>query len=156
MQKCYRSANSCSLELFQHGRRSGDPREQIVKTQETNPGVRPNNSCSTSFQPQKALQNDSCFISSSIRLLLISSTISYGQPSPSPATMDTYQLNLAGLLGLCAALFAAQRVINPQEKSSGKSPPTSKNQDVSSAEASQWPFLVVYTLVMGSDWLQAS
>ncbi|KAI3390554.1 hypothetical protein diail_9206 [Diaporthe ilicicola] len=67
--------------------------------------------------------------------------------------MDTYQLNFAGLLGLCGALFVAQR---------GKSAQQSKQQDAKSAEskkgkneaekktdsteASQWPFLVVFAL----------
>lgn len=64
--------------------------------------------------------------------------------------MDTYQLNFAGLLGLCAVLFVAQRKPTEQAKPSGKV------KNVDSAEASQWPFLAVFALVMGSDWLQVS
>lgn len=64
--------------------------------------------------------------------------------------MDTYQLNFAGLLGICAVLFVTQRKPAEQAKPSGKA------KNVDSAEASQWPFLTVFALVMGSDWLQVS
>lgn len=69
--------------------------------------------------------------------------------------MDVYQINLTGLLGLCAALFVAQR------KPADQANKTSKDQSgpakhVDSAEASQWPFLTVFALVMGSDWLQVT
>ncbi|KAG8169478.1 hypothetical protein KVR01_000223 [Diaporthe batatas] len=72
--------------------------------------------------------------------------------------MDTYQLNFAGLLGLCAALFIAQRrkPAQPKQdanKAEAKKEPETKQQ-THSDEASQWPFLVVFALVMGSDWLQ--
>lgn len=70
---------------------------------------------------------------------------------------DSYQLNLGGLLGLCGVLFVAQRHSareTPDDKSK-----TSKNlikdKVTDAAEASQWPFLTVFALVMGSDWLQA-
>lgn len=56
-----------------------------------------------------------------------------------------YQINLAGLLGLCAALAFAQR-----KPAAGKAAKSSS----ANPEASQWPFLVVYSLVMGADWLQ--
>lgn len=73
--------------------------------------------------------------------------------------MDTYQLNFTGLLGLCAALFVAQRRKPAQPKQDAKSTESNKDakakQDTDSNEASQWPFLVVFALVMGSDWLQA-
>lgn len=72
--------------------------------------------------------------------------------------MDTYQLNFTGLLGLCAALFVAQRRKPAQPKQDAKSTESKKDakakQDTNSNEASQWPFLVVFALVMGSDWLQ--
>lgn len=70
--------------------------------------------------------------------------------------MDIYQLNFTGLLGLCAVLFIAQRSSSqhkPDSKSSdSKKKPDAKEGDI--AEASQWPFLLVFALVMGSDWLQ--
>lgn len=73
--------------------------------------------------------------------------------------MDTYQLNFTGLLGLCAVLFVAQRRKPAQPKQDAK-PTESKRgskpkQKMDGNEASQWPFLVVFALVMGSDWLQA-
>lgn len=70
--------------------------------------------------------------------------------------MDTYQLNFAGLLGLCAVLFVAQRKPT-QEKAAGKPENLQKNpkvKEISSSEVSQWPFFTVFALVMGSDWLQ--
>lgn len=74
--------------------------------------------------------------------------------------MDTYQLNFTGLLGLCAALFFAQRRKPAQPKQDAKTAEAKKGskpkQQTASNEASQWPFLVVFALVMGSDWLQAS
>lgn len=69
--------------------------------------------------------------------------------------MDTYQLNFAGLLATCAVLFVVQRTSaqeEPQEASSSKK--KIKGKEVDAAEASQWPFLAVFALVMGSDWLQ--
>lgn len=73
--------------------------------------------------------------------------------------MDTtYQLNLAGLLGLCGVLFVAQRRSSQQETSNEKATESSKqikDKVVDTTEASQWPFLTVFALVMGSDWLQA-
>ena len=74
--------------------------------------------------------------------------------------MDTYQLNFTGLLGLCAVLFVAQRRKPAQPKQDAKPAEVKKDskpkQKTDSNEASQWPFLVVFALVMGSDWLQAS
>lgn len=69
----------------------------------------------------------------------------------------TNQLNLAGLLGLCGVLFIAQRQ-SSQETPDKKPTETSKktkDKVLNSTEASQWPFLTVFALVMGSDWLQA-
>lgn len=69
----------------------------------------------------------------------------------------SYQLNLGSLLGLCGALFIAQRYSSkeqPEEKLP-KSKKQIKDKVVDSTEASQWPFLTVFALVMGSDWLQA-
>lgn len=63
--------------------------------------------------------------------------------------MDVYQINLAGLLSLCAALAYAQR--KPAHRKAKGS-----NGGTGNPEASQWPFLVVYSLVMGADWLQVS
>ncbi|KAH8887529.1 DUF791-domain-containing protein [Thozetella sp. PMI_491] len=64
--------------------------------------------------------------------------------------MDTYQINLVGLLGLCAALFLTQRSkTSPTQDGSSKS-----KQDRPKSSASQSAFLVVYALVMGADWLQ--
>ena len=62
--------------------------------------------------------------------------------------MDTYTLNLVGLLSLCTALFA----VKSREK--GEASPTT-TKDPKQAAPSQWPFFTVYALVMGSDWLQA-
>lgn len=71
----------------------------------------------------------------------------------------SYQANLGGLLGLCGALFIAQRYSSKEpeqlEEKPTKSPKQIKDKVVDSAEASQWPFLTVFALVMGSDWLQA-
>lgn len=73
--------------------------------------------------------------------------------------MDTYQLNFTGLLGLCAVLFVAQRRKPAQPKQDAKTTESKKDskpkQKIDGNEASQWPFLVVFALVMGSDWLQA-
>ncbi|KAG6361321.1 hypothetical protein INS49_009546 [Diaporthe citri] len=64
--------------------------------------------------------------------------------------MDTYQLNFTGLLGLCAALFVAQRRKPAQPKQDAKSAEPKKDskpkQTTDSNEASQWPFLVVFAL----------
>lgn len=70
--------------------------------------------------------------------------------------LDVYQLNFAGLLGLCAVLFIAQRKpteAKPKLEASKKK--TTIETDADGSEASQWTFLVVFALVMGSDWLQA-
>lgn len=72
--------------------------------------------------------------------------------------MDTsYQVNLGGLLGLCGALFIAQRYSSKEQldEKPTKSPKQIKDKVVDSTEASQWSFLTVFALVMGSDWLQA-
>ncbi|PSR99097.1 hypothetical protein BD289DRAFT_458671 [Coniella lustricola] len=72
--------------------------------------------------------------------------------------MDTYQSNLVGLLGLSAVLFVAQRTLQDSSPSK-KSPGTQSKAQIDkkptvAAEASQWSFLTVYALAMGSDWLQ--
>lgn len=70
--------------------------------------------------------------------------------------MDTYQLNFAGLLGLCAVLFIAQRS-SSQDRADKKPSDPKKKVDIKEgdgADASQWPFLTVFALVMASDWLQ--
>jgi MFS transporter, MFS domain-containing protein family, molybdate-anion transporter len=73
--------------------------------------------------------------------------------------MDTYQLNFTGLLGLCAVLFVAQGRKPDQPKQDAKKEQAKKDsknqQKTNTNDASQWPFLVVFALVMGSDWLQA-
>lgn len=74
--------------------------------------------------------------------------------------MDTYTINLTGLLGLCGALFAAQRMIpsrtssNDTAKDNGKAASVKDSKVADDAEAVHWPFLGVYCLVMGADWLQ--
>lgn len=69
------------------------------------------------------------------------------QPLAHPPTMDTYTLNLVGLLGVCAALFAIKsRTASPS--------PAPKSTTNPRAPPPQWPFLTVYALVMASDWLQ--
>jgi MFS transporter, MFS domain-containing protein family, molybdate-anion transporter len=68
--------------------------------------------------------------------------------------LDTYQLNLAGLLLVCGTLLAARSSqsgdgeVVVDEKKDGK------KQYVSAYRGSQWAFFVVYALVMGADWLQ--
>lgn len=63
--------------------------------------------------------------------------------------MDTYTLNLVGLLGLCAALFAIKsRTTSPSPQPKTTTPATATKPPP------QWPFLTVYALVMASDWLQ--
>jgi len=61
-------------------------------------------------------------------------------------TMVTYQANLAALLALCAALFAAHYK-SPKQNLATKA-------SKASPEASQHSFLLVYALVMAADWLQ--
>lgn len=68
--------------------------------------------------------------------------------------MDTYQLNFAGLLATCAVLFVVQRRAAQEEPATSSPKKTVKAKEVDLAEASQWPFLTVFALVMGSDWLQ--
>ena len=64
--------------------------------------------------------------------------------------LDTYQINLAGLLLACGVLLAVRSTPSSSEKEDVKpKAPTSKGQ------TSQWAFFIVYALVMGSDWLQA-
>ena len=68
---------------------------------------------------------------------------------------DTYQLNLTGLLGLCAALFLAQQ--NRTKTRAGKPDAPAQSRSGGGGrggDASQTAFLVVYGLVMGADWLQ--
>jgi MFS family permease len=62
--------------------------------------------------------------------------------------MDTYTLNLLGLLGLCTALFA----IKSRQK--GDTSPAATAAKANKPPPAQWPFLTVYALVMASDWLQ--
>ncbi|TPX18860.1 uncharacterized protein E0L32_011475 [Thyridium curvatum] len=75
--------------------------------------------------------------------------------------MEIYQMNLAGLLALCAALFVAQRNSStsaeskPEEKDEkSKAAAAATSQAREAAKASQRAFLIVYALVMGADWLQ--
>ena len=70
--------------------------------------------------------------------------------------LDVYQINFAGLLGLCGILFAASRKSTKSNvKGQGVSKTASKKASTN-PEASQWTFLVVFALVMGADWLQVS
>lgn len=69
------------------------------------------------------------------------------QPLAHAPTMDTYTLNLVGLLGLCAALFAIKSRTSP-------SPFPQPKTTTATKPPPQWPFLTVYALVMASDWLQ--
>ena len=69
--------------------------------------------------------------------------------------LDTYQLNLAGLLLACGTLFAVRRgsdAAAPAAVDSKKKDPP--KQYVNNYRGSQWAFYVVYALVMGADWLQ--
>jgi len=74
--------------------------------------------------------------------------------------MDMYKANLGGLLAVCGALFAAQRLAAPKSATSeskegkGKKATPSSQKAADNPEAVQWAFLVVYSLVMGADWLQ--
>lgn len=72
--------------------------------------------------------------------------------------MDVYHFNFAALIGLCAVLLMAQRDPNKAKVGTKPSQPkkAGKEKKIDTKEASQWPFLTVYGLVMGSDWLQAS
>lgn len=66
----------------------------------------------------------------------------------------TYQMDLGALLVLCATLFFAQReqpTAGRKSRPDGDAPAKEKS---GSATSLQLPFLVVYSLVMGSDWLQ--
>ena len=62
--------------------------------------------------------------------------------------LDTYQLNLAGLVLACAVILAvtAQRQAGTKSETSRDSPQQN--------HASQKAFFIVYALIMGSDWLQ--
>ncbi|TDZ40309.1 Molybdate-anion transporter [Colletotrichum trifolii] len=64
-----------------------------------------------------------------------------------------YQLNLVGLLLACGLLFAKGSA-KDTEIAKPNSKDKAKQVDKKSANVSQWPFYVVYALVMGSDWLQ--
>ncbi|KAL8392191.1 hypothetical protein RB595_002397 [Gaeumannomyces hyphopodioides] len=68
--------------------------------------------------------------------------------------MDIYQLNLAGLVGLCGVLFLAQRKPTAPAAKDSKTKKDAKAEGADGDAASQWPFLLVFSLVMGSDWLQ--
>ncbi len=78
--------------------------------------------------------------------------------------MDSYTANLTGLLGLCGALFIAQRQLSGATETKdktidgkandGKTTTKKEKKTVDASEAVHWPFLTVYCLVMGSDWLQ--
>lgn len=67
--------------------------------------------------------------------------------------LDIYQLNLAGLLVACGALFASSSTDKPVKKDE-KSAKQQKKEKYQ--QGSQWAFYVVYALVMGSDWLQVN
>lgn len=64
--------------------------------------------------------------------------------------LDTYQINLAGLLLACGALLAVRSTPSSSEKKDAK-----PKASTSKGQTSQWAFFIVYALVMGSDWLQA-
>ena len=68
--------------------------------------------------------------------------------------LDTYQLNFAGLLGLCGALFVASYNPSKPEGKAPKSKTPDGQKSPTNSEATQWSFLVVFALVMGADWLQ--
>lgn len=74
--------------------------------------------------------------------------------------MDIYSINLAGLLAVCGVLFAVQkRSSNNNNKNDEKTATTKSNKAAKKQQPtsnSQRPFLVVYALVMGADWLQVS
>jgi hypothetical protein len=64
--------------------------------------------------------------------------------------MDAYQINLGGLLALCVTIYSIQKLMADAEAKDNK-----KNEKiVVSKDASQTAFLIVYSLVMGADWLQ--
>ncbi|KAH7376325.1 major facilitator superfamily transporter [Plectosphaerella cucumerina] len=65
--------------------------------------------------------------------------------------LDTYQLNLAGLVLACGVLLALP---SSSPKASRKSPLKPGAKPKSGKKASQWAFFTVYALVMASDWLQ--
>ncbi|KAM0331685.1 hypothetical protein ACHAQA_003364 [Verticillium albo-atrum] len=62
--------------------------------------------------------------------------------------LDTYQLNLAGLLLACSVLFATR----PSDKPTPS--PAKATKVKKTSNASQRAFFAVYALVMASDWLQ--
>lgn len=70
--------------------------------------------------------------------------------------LDTYQLNLAGLVLACGVLLAVPSSSPSKTSSSRKSPrkPGTKSKTAAAGQASQWAFFTVYALVMASDWLQ--
>ena len=74
--------------------------------------------------------------------------------------MDIYKANLAGLLGLCAALYAGQSWFtdsSPEGKNSktAESKASSKTaKPQAAASTHSFDFLAVYALVMAADWLQ--
>lgn len=67
--------------------------------------------------------------------------------------LDIYQLNLAGLLAACGALFASSNTDKPVKKDEKSAKQQKKEKP---QQGSQWAFYVVYALVMGSDWLQVN
>jgi MFS transporter, MFS domain-containing protein family, molybdate-anion transporter len=71
--------------------------------------------------------------------------------------LDTYQLNLAGLLCVCSLLFASQTKDGEKNSSTAKADAkdgAKTRQYERRYQGSQWAFYVVYALVMGADWLQ--
>ncbi|KAK4187218.1 hypothetical protein QBC35DRAFT_452533 [Podospora australis] len=69
--------------------------------------------------------------------------------------MDIYSLNLTALLALCGGLFHNTR--SQQQADSLKKTGEAATQDANDKKSKKnpaLPFLVVYTLVMASDWLQ--
>ncbi|OAA62636.1 hypothetical protein SPI_04176 [Niveomyces insectorum RCEF 264] len=75
--------------------------------------------------------------------------------------MDVYKANLGGLLGLCAALYAAQQLhvetkdTKPTaKKANGRQGAQGGKVAKKASSSSSSGFLLVYTLVMAADWLQ--
>lgn len=70
--------------------------------------------------------------------------------------LSTYQANLAGLLLACGALFATQSAPEEKRAKTEEGDEKVKRQYARTYQGTQWHFYVVYTLVMGADWLQVS
>lgn len=68
--------------------------------------------------------------------------------------LDVYQLNFAGLLGLCVVLFAASHKPSKPRGKAEKRKASDSQKPSTDPAATQWSFLVVFALVMGADWLQ--